>query len=162
LDYNRLKIKSTAMSELFGRIVLERESSFLNRLKGFKVVINDAVQEKKIMNGSSEEFQVPGGTNTIVCKVNWCRSNTFSFNVKAGETVYLKVSSGMKYFWVAYAILMVLLLGRTFIKQHVNFEMNIVVIVISFAVLGYFLFYTVIRRDKYLKIEEDQNSIFAK
>jgi hypothetical protein len=86
------------MSALPGRIILERKSQYLNRLKSYRVLINGKEQEKKISNGSSEEFETTDGTNVITCKVNWCSSNDFSFDVKPGETVYLKVASGMKYF----------------------------------------------------------------
>lgn len=150
------------MSELFGRIILERKSEWMNRLKGYKVEVNGTVQEKKIMNGASEEYEVPGGTNVIVCKVNWCRSNSFSFDVKPGETIYLKVASGMKYFWVAYVLLLLMIVGRNFAKQYMTPEMNIAFIVIAVAVLCYFLFYITIGRDKYLKIEKDKDNIFAK
>jgi hypothetical protein len=114
------------------------------------------------MNGSSEEYQVPAGANTVVCKVNWCRSNAFAVDIKAGETVYLKVASGMKYFWVMYLLLLVVLFGRTFFKQHLTPELNVAVIAISIVVLCYFLFYITIGRDKYLRIAEDSNNIFAK
>lgn len=155
-------MKSKNMSELFGRVILERKNEWMNRLKGYKVEINGTAQEKKIMNGNSEEYEVPGGTNTIACKVNWCGSNTYSFDVKPGETVYLKVTSGMKYFWFTYAVLMVLLLGRTFFKQLLTPQLNIVFIAVSIFVLAYFLFYLTIGRNKYLVIKEDKDNIFAK
>ena len=150
------------MSELFGRVILERKSEWLNRLKGYKVELNGEAQEKKIMNGSSEEYEVPAGANAIVCKVNWCRSNSFAFDIKAGETIYLKVASGMKYFWVVYFFLLAILFGRTFFKQHLTPELNIAIIAIFVAVLCYFLFYITVGRNKYLKIEKDSNNIFAK
>lgn len=150
------------MAEIFGRVVLERKSEWLNRLKGYKVELNGTAQEKKIMNGTSEEYQVPGGSNTIVCKVNWCSSNTYSFDARPGETVYLKVASGMKYFWVTYAVLMALLIGRTFLKHHLPPQSNIVMIVVSVFVLAYFLYYLTIGRSKYLIIKKDEDNIFAK
>lgn len=150
------------MSQLFGRVILERKSEWMNRLKGYKVEINGTAQEKKIMNGNSEEYEVPGGTNTITCKVNWCGSNTYSFDVKPGETVYLKVATGMKYFWIAYAVLMLSLFGRIFLKELHNPQVNIAFIVISIFVLLYFLFYLTVGRNKSLEIKEDKDNIFAK
>ena len=150
------------MSQLFGRIILERKNQWMNRLKGYKVEINGAEQDKKITNGSSEEYEAPGGTNVVVCKVNWCSSNSLSFDIKPGETVYLKVASGMKYFWIMYALLMATLFGRIFFKQVMTPQIRIAEIAIAAIVVLYFLFYLTIGRKQYLKIEKDTNNIFAK
>ena len=150
------------MSELFGRIILERKNQWMNRLKGYKVEINGAEQDKKITNGSSEEYEAPGGTNVVVCKVNWCSSNSLSFDIKSGETVYLKVASGIKYFWVVYGFLMLALLGRTLFKRQMTPQLNVVMVSVSIVVMLYFLYYLTIGRKQYLKIEKDTNNIFAK
>ena len=146
---------------LFGRIILERKSELMNRLKGYRVIINGAEQDKKISNGSSEEYAATGGSTEVVCKVNWCSSNSFLVDVKPGETVYLKVASGMKYFWIMYAFLMFTLLGRVIFKKQMTTELSIVMIGIALAVMCYFLFYITIGRKQYLKIVKDDNNIFA-
>ncbi|GAB2822159.1 hypothetical protein [Ferruginibacter profundus] len=150
------------MSELFGRIVLERKSEFLNRLKGYGVEINGAMQEKKITNGSSEEYEVPGGANVITCKVNWCSSMPLTVDIKPGETVYLKVASGMKYFWAVYGVFLVALLGRLFLREKMTPEMNMAALAIFLVVIIYFGYYLTLGRKHYLKVEQDVNNIFAK
>ncbi len=150
------------MSELFGRIVLERKSEWRNRMRGYKVVINGTEQEKKIMNGDSEEYTVPAGANTIGCKVDWCSSNTLDVNVSAGETVYLKVGSGMKYFWAAYVLLLVMLFGRSFFRQQLPESYRYVAIGAAVLVICYFLYYITLGRNKYLLLQEDSKNIFAK
>ena len=150
------------MAELFGRIILERKSQWMNRLKNYKVEINGTEQEKRIANGSSEEFEVPGGSNEIVCKVNWCSSNTFSFTVNPGKTVYLKVGSGMKYFWIVYTIFFASIVSRVMFKTKITKEVNLIFGAILIICFVYFLYYISLGRKQYLKIEEDENNIFAK
>lgn len=149
------------MSELFGRIILERKSEWRNRMRGYKVVINGTEEEKKIMNGDSEEYSVPAGANSIACKVDWCSSNTLDINVSAGETVYLKVGSGMKYFWAAYVLLMVMLFGRSFFKGVLPESYKYVAIGAAVLVICYFLYYITLGRHKYLLLREDAKNIFA-
>jgi hypothetical protein len=148
------------MSELFGRIILERKSEFLNRLKNYRVNIN-GTEQGKISNGSSAEYEVPGGNNMITCKVNWCGSNTFTVDIKPGETVYLKVASGMKYFWAVYIPFVAVILGRLLFKSQITPPIDITIAVISGIVMLYFLYYITIGRKQYLKVERDSKNIFA-
>jgi hypothetical protein len=148
------------MSELFGRVILERKSQWMNRLKNYAVDINGATQGK-ISNGSTEEYEVPGGNNVITCKVNWCSSNAFAIDIKSGETVYLKVASGMKYFWAVYIPFVVVIIGRFLFKSQITPAVNIAIGIISGIVMLYFLYYITIGRKQYLKIEKDIKNIFA-
>ena len=151
------------MSEVFGKIILERESQFMNRLKSYKVFINDT-QQNTIGNGKTEEYQVPAGQNKIVCKVNWCSSNELAISVNPGEKVFLKVSSGVRFFWPVYTILMIAILTRVFInrKQEMGGMINIIsLFIISLSAL-YYLYYITIGRKSYLDLEVDVNNIFSK
>ncbi|MBS1511407.1 MAG: hypothetical protein JST86_11240 [Bacteroidetes bacterium] len=149
------------MSELFGRVILERKGEWRNRMRGYKVVINGSQQEKKIMNGTSEEYEVPSGSNTIVCKVDWCGSNVYTFDIKAGETVYLKVKSGMKYFWVAYICLILMIVVTRFLKNEMPFWVQASAIAMGIAVLCYFLYFITFGRNSYLHVGKDEKNIFA-
>ncbi len=149
------------MSEVFGRVILSRKSDLLNRARGYKVLLNGTALDKKISNGSSEEYEVPGGNNKILCKINWCSSNDFSFDIKSGETVYLKVSSGIKYFWPVYILFIVGILWRYFFKEYITKEINWVIGPVYAACLFYIGYYLTFGRKKYLKIEPDTKNIFA-
>jgi len=148
------------MSEVFGRIILERKSQWLNRLKSYRVEI-DGTEAGKVSNGTAEEFEVPGGNHTIACKVNWCSSNNYDFEVKPGETVYLNVKSGMKYFWPVYAVFFSTLLVRILYKKKLSEQFNWVISGIMFACALYFLYFITIGRKQYLKVEKDTKNIFA-
>jgi hypothetical protein len=105
---------------------------------------------------------VAGGNNTILCKVNWCSSNSFSFDVKPGETVYLKVSSGMKYFWPVYSIFLVAIVARLVFRIKMDQQLNMIASGIVIAAALYFFYYLTFGRKQYLKVEKDEDNIFAK
>ena len=151
------------MSEVFGKIILERKSEFMNRLKRYKVLINGA-EQTVIGNGQTEEYEVPAGENTITCKVNWCGSNSFVVNVKPGEKAFLKVRSGMKFFWPVYIVLMLTIIARFVTRgnESIRVEFDIVSLFVFIPAALYYLYYITIGRKAYLKIEEDVNNIFAK
>jgi len=149
------------MSEVFGRVILERKNEWLNRLKAYRVELN-GTEIGRISNGKSEEYQVPAGTNSIECKVNWCGSTPLNLDIKPGETIYLKVGSGMKFFWAIYAVFIVAILGRLLLREKMTPEMNIAAMAIFVVVLVYFGYYITFGRKHYLKVEEDVNNVFAK
>ncbi len=150
------------MSEVFGYIILERKSQFLNRLKNYRVFINGA-EQGRIGNGKTEEYEVPAGENTITCKVNWCSSNDYIVSANPGKKIFLKVGSGMKYFWPIYIVLLVTIIARLFTRTDpvLRQNFNIIFLCVLIPVSCYYLYYITIGRNAYLKIEEDVDNIFA-
>ncbi len=151
------------MSEVFGHIILERKSQFLNRLKNYRVIIN-GTEQGRIGNGKTEEYEVPAGENTITCKVNWCSSNDYIVNVQPGKKAFLKVGSGIKYFWPVYIVLLITIIARFFMRTDTELrqKFNLISIFVLIPVVCYFLYYITISRRAYLKIEDDVDNIFAK
>ncbi len=81
------------------KIIISRSSEWMNRLRTYKVFINGK-QAGTVKNGVSEEFAVEPGVNSVQCKVDWYSSQPFNVDVKEGETNYLRVKSGIKYYWL--------------------------------------------------------------
>jgi hypothetical protein len=148
------------MPEVFGRVILERKSQWLNRLKNYRVEI-DGNETGKISNAAAEEYQLPGGNHSITCKVNWCSSNNCDIEVRPGETVYLTVKSGMKYFWPVYAVFFFVLLLKSLFKKSFPEELDWVRWVVMLACALYSLYYLTFGRKQYLIVEEDTKNIFA-
>lgn len=149
------------MSEIFGRIILVRKRAWRSRMRNYKVIIN-GVQQGEIGNGNTEEFEVPAGSNEIHCSINWLSSNSYTADIRPGEVVYLKVVSGIKYFWIAYGITIFFLVGRLFYRDRLKLDGNPIMAILLILVLCYYLYYLTIGRKSYLKIEEDSSSVFAK
>ena len=145
------------------KIILTRKTEWLNRLRGYRFFI-DGNESGKIKNGSTEEFVIDPGTHKVQCKLNWCVSREFEVSVQPGETSYLLVKSGLKYFWIFYILLLAGLgynLYYTFAHiRRPSYVSNLVWILILPAVL-YMLYYLTIGRKDYLIVGKDSKNIFA-
>jgi hypothetical protein len=146
------------------RIVLNRSSEWINRVRSFKVLI-DGQEAGRISNGATEQFPVAAGTHMVGCKVDWCGSNDYELNLQHGETAYVHVKSGMKYYWQFTLPLFVMLLLNFFFtvaKMHKPAWFNILLILICVPAAIYILYYTLFNRKAYLVITKDDKTLFGK
>ncbi len=144
------------------KIILNRKSEWVNKARGIKFFIDD-VELGKITNGSSEEFVIASGFHKMQCKIDWCSSGEVSLQLNEGETKFLKVKSGMKYYAIVYiAFIIVLLSGFIMKVAHIAKPPEFLWFqVLAFVpVLVYMLYYLTIGRKKYLVLEEDTENIF--
>lgn len=145
------------------RIIIRRSSEWLNRLRGFRVMI-DGQEAGRISNGATEEFKVAPGAHKIFCKIDWCSSRGYEVNLQAGETSYLFVRSGMKYYWqAAIPVIIMLALNLCYSLQDIRKPEWLLfgMIGLGLPVAGYFLYYTVFSRKDYLQLAADQKSGFS-
>lgn len=148
--------------ETQSRIVLTRSSEWMNRARSFKVLV-DGQQVGTIPKGGSESYTVTPGGHKISCKVDWCGSREFDVNLQAGETAYLRVQSGMKYYWqFVLPMIMILFINAFMIfsgKQR-PFWFNILIGLVCLPGAGYILYYTAFKRNEYLLVKYDDKSLF--
>lgn len=145
------------------KIVLNRKSEVLNRARAFKVFI-DGEEKGAIKNGGAEEYPVSPGTHTVQCKIRWYSSPEMTVNLQEGETKVLKVQAAMKYFMVAYILLLIVIVSDLLIRKagatvNPSWAWIKLVLVGIFAI--YFLYFGLLRPKKYLLLEEDKNSVFS-
>jgi hypothetical protein len=152
------------MEEQNCKIILSRSNEWLNRLRGFKVML-DGAEAARIKNGDSIELMVEPGLHTLKCRIDWCSSKEFIVNAQPGNTAYVKVKSGMKYFWPVY-ILLIIGLMINFVLEPENstqkMQYNIAKAVFMLIPAIYLLYYTVFARDRFLWLGDDKDSVFAK
>jgi hypothetical protein len=144
-----------------GKIILNRGSEWRNRARSYAILI-DGAEVGKIANNTSEEFTVADGAHTIIAKISWCSSNVFDVTVKGNDIAYLRVKSGMKYFSVLYAILLIGIIATNFLKRqygNTTWYLPVMLLMVGVPVL-YVLYYLTIGRTKYLLIEDDKNNVF--
>jgi len=145
------------------KIILTRKAEWLNRFRAYRVFI-DGIESGKVINGSSEEFITDAGIHTVQCKVNWYGSREFEVQIKPGETSYLLVRSGMKFFWIFYILLIGGLGFNLFYRfarlQKPAYTTNIELALILPAIL-YLLYYLTFGRKDYLIVSKDTKNIFA-
>lgn len=144
------------------RVILNRKNEWVNRARSLKVFV-DGVQAGAIKNGQSEEFHISEGKHTISCKVDWCSSREFEFDLAAGQTLTLRVQSGMRYYWqiiIPFVIVMLINLFMILGKRERPELINTLILLTALPVIIYMLYYTVIKRKDYLKISKDDSGMF--
>lgn len=144
------------------KIIVTRPSQWMNRIRGYKVFINGN-QVGIIKNGTTEEYLVEPGANSVECKIDWCGSKVYSANLQPGETSYLKVSSGMKLYYLFVAVMAVGIFLLTYYRRNPDkpsWAMPVTLIAL-FSVVLYLLYYLTIGRKDYLLLEKDTKNVFA-
>ena len=144
------------------KIILNRPSQWMNRMRSYKVSINGK-QIGTVKNGSSEEFPVEPGNNSVECKVDWYRSRPFTMTLKEGETAYLRVKGAMKWYiplvlLMAVGVFLIFYYRRNPDKPDWVFPVSLALII---PALLYSLYYITFGRKDYLVLEKDTNNIFA-
>lgn len=145
------------------KIILRRKAEWLNRLRGYRVFI-DGKEINRIKSGSSEEYPVEPGVHKIQCKLDWCSSREFDVEIKQGETSYLLVQSGMKFFWIFYILLITALVYNfyfSFSHSEKPSYYRILTWVLILPAFLYLLYYLIFARRDYLLITKDAKNIFA-
>jgi len=144
------------------KIIINRKSEWLNRLRSFKIFIDDA-EVGAVKNGSSEEFVVVPGVHSVYLKFSFYKSEPLTITVNDNETKFLLAHNGMKYFWALYILLLLALFLKPLIR---NVEIDIstwfpfLQIGLIMPLVFYALYYLTIGRKKYLLLEEDHDNIF--
>jgi hypothetical protein len=145
------------------KIIIRREKTMLNKVRGVKVLIDD-VERGTIANGDSDEYTVDPGAHKLQCKISWYKTREQNLVINEGDTKYMKVRMGMKYFGITYIILLVaiasdLLIPRITGQPRTDLWLWGKVIVIGLVGL-YYLYYFTVGRNNYLLLEEDKDTIF--
>ncbi|MEO5944766.1 MAG: hypothetical protein ABIP30_00140 [Ferruginibacter sp.] len=150
--------------EQASKIILRRKSQWMNRMRGYKVFINN-VQLGIIKNDSTEEYITEPGLKLVKCKVDWCGSPPKELMLKPGEVAYLEVKSNLKYFTYLYILVLVGIFGR-FALRSGEVEMpkwaticSAAIFIVAFLYMTYFL---TLGRNKYLMVDTEKDNVFAK
>lgn len=145
------------------KIIITRKSEWLNRLKSYKIFIDD-IESGKIKNASSEEFVTEVGIHKVQCKMNWVGSREFEIDIRPNETSYLLVKSGLKFFWIFYILLLVGIAFNLYYSfadvRRPSYVFTLELILILPAAVYLFYYLTFGKKD-YLIVSKDTKNIFA-
>ena len=78
-------------------ITISRDSGWADRLRAYKVKL-DHSQIGTIDNGGSRTFSVEPGSHELVLKIDWCGSNTVTFDVPENGSVHFECGSNLRGF----------------------------------------------------------------
>ncbi|MES2332608.1 MAG: hypothetical protein V4539_23575 [Bacteroidota bacterium] len=144
------------------KIVLNRKKEMVNRVRPVQCLV-DNVAAGQVASGSSEEFQVTPGIHNVQCGISWFKSNELTVSINEGETRFLRVRSGMKYYTVGYIlVLLVLASGLFFRFAHIPRPdlLGLYQVILLVPFLLYVLYYFTLGRKQYLILEEDKENLF--
>ncbi len=147
---------------MLAKIIINRKSEWLNRLRSFKVFIDDK-EAGSVKNGNSEEFLVEEGVHSVHIKFGLYKSISLTITLTKGENKFLLTRNGMKYFWPLYILLLVGVASKIIMIKLGLYNTDwssYVQLLLVLPSLLYFLFYLTIGRKKYLVLEEDHDNIF--
>jgi hypothetical protein len=132
-------------------IKIQRESEYINFVRNYKVYI-DEEKIGVIANRQIKEFDVTEGKHSICFKIDWCSSQTLSFDIHDKETKIFK-SGGFKYSNL-YSLIFISLIALRFIFKN-TFYIDFTSILICLATL-IIIYYMTFGRKKYLTLTENQ------
>lgn len=146
------------------KIILTRSNEWLNRLRPYKVLI-DGVEVGTINNDSSETFSISEGNHRLQCKINWYSSrDDFRINIGFNEIAYLRVKSGMRFYWPLFFLLLTGIFINLFFSgrpQEKPIWASFLQLILILPGLLYMLYHLGFARKKYLMVEEDNENIFS-
>ncbi|HEX4851654.1 MAG TPA: hypothetical protein VFV08_12640 [Puia sp.] len=145
------------------KIILTRRAEWLNRVRQYRVFIDDA-EVGSIRNGSSEEYIVSPGSHTIQCRISWYSSPVFSVLVEQERIEYLLVKSGMRYYWYTIFLLVAgMIVNLSYFRNMMQRPVWVLAIKLCLVLpaLLYILYYLTVGRREYLRIEIDKENVFA-
>ena len=138
------------------RIIIRRPAALMNRMRPYQVWV-DGEKKAVVANGQAVEMTVAPGNHTVELKINWCSSNTVTVAAGASPT-YLKVESGLRYYYYLVAML-VIALGLSFYYRLMHLPkpkwMDPITLVLIIPDLLYLFYYLSLGRKKYLVLTED-------
>ncbi|MBO9681290.1 MAG: hypothetical protein J7502_01235 [Flavisolibacter sp.] len=132
-------------------IILNRTSEYVNRLRDYGVYID----EKKvgtIANGEIKEFNVSAGQHSIVTKIDWCSSQTVTFDISDDEVKNFKVGGFKNAKWLMPTGLIIIVLSYI-VNLLFDTEYLFYLIIPIFLIMVY---YMTLGRKRYLTLSEEK------
>jgi hypothetical protein len=145
------------------KIILTRKGEWLNRARTYKVMI-DEQKVGIIKNDGTEEYVVDPGKHTMRCTIDWCSSPVLQVELAPDEIAYLKVKSGLKYYWPLFILLIAgLVMNFVFVGNPVNrpdWSVYLRMVLLLPALL-YIIYFLTAGRKRYLLVEKDKDNLFG-
>ena len=91
-----------------GKLEVIRSKGYADALRSYQVTLDEKVIGE-IRKGATESFDIAPGSHSISVKIDWASSETLSFSIQNGETVFLECGNNTTFFTTLF---------RTFIKPE--------------------------------------------
>jgi hypothetical protein len=96
------------------QITVQRTTSYVDRLRAYKIKIDDVVVGK-LKARDSVTIPLTPGRHSIVLRIDWCGSETIDFEVQPGEHVIFECGSSLQGWRVLLALLYITFLANQYL-----------------------------------------------
>ncbi|MFS0861944.1 hypothetical protein [Fredinandcohnia sp. 179-A 10B2 NHS] len=76
-------------------LVFDRENQFANKMRKYKIFLNDE-EVGEIKNGEQKEIKVQPGSYKVKLKIDWCESKEIQINAVEGQTIQFQCGSRLR------------------------------------------------------------------
>jgi len=94
-------------------IKLKRDSGWADRARAYKVVLDDEVIGS-IKNGEEKEFDVHVGRHELFLKIDWCSSNSISFDAD-GSVLNFECGSSLRGWKIFMAMIYIIFIRNKYL-----------------------------------------------
>lgn len=132
-------------------IKIQRGSGFADKIRNYKVFINDE-QVGIISEGEIKEYNVSPGTYTISTKIDWAGSKDVIVNLKENDVVNLKVENYTAKHWlISVYFIAFITLVHIVLFITIDFQYTSLLFIPTLAIMAYYLTFG---RNKYLTLKQ--------
>ena len=86
------------------KILIERESQYVSRLRGYKILANGK-ELGSIKDGETQEYAIEPGEYIFQLQIDWCKSKEIKVDIQPGDIVQFRCGSRLKWWQASFASL---------------------------------------------------------
>lgn len=99
------------------QITVQRTTSYADRLRAYKIKIDDVVVGK-VKARDSVTMPIIPGRHSIVLRIDWCGSETIDFEVQPGQHVIFECGSSLQGWRILLVLLYITFLTNQYLWLH--------------------------------------------
>ncbi len=133
------------------KLIVRRSSEWVNKMRAIGLYLNGK-KIGTINDGETKEFKLEPGTHSLRAKIDWCGSENLNFSLEDGEIKKVELKSFKNGSWLMPLVLIAAILGFIF-DHYFDFNLYVLVSIITIPSTVYILFFLTYRRNKYLQLK---------
>ncbi len=133
------------------KLIIKRTSEWNNRIRDIGIYI-DGEKIGVIENGQTKEYDIESGEHQLRTKIDWCGSETMTFNVTDNEIHKVELSGLNLGKWLVPVVLAICAVYFAYGKQ---IGLNpILCLIFSLPLALYIIYYLTFGRNNYLRLKK--------
>ncbi|MDW7680126.1 MAG: hypothetical protein SCK70_06150 [bacterium] len=133
------------------KLIIKRTSEWNNRMRDIGIYL-DGEKISVIGNGQTKEFEIEPGEHRLKTKIDWCGSETLTFELTDNETQKIELSGFKLGKWLMPIALVISIVYFVFGEQLKFDPMIFLLLILPFGL--YLIYHLTFGRNKYLMLRE--------